>query len=74
MHKNSESPKRTSTAKWNSTVTTTNFSKQMMEQRENSDLHFDLLHTQAENEHQKNLLIGLDLKLTVLNDTKNDLD
>jgi hypothetical protein len=46
----------------------------MMEQRENSDLHFDLLHTQAENEHQKNLLIGLDLKLTVLNDTKNDLD
>jgi hypothetical protein len=64
MQKNSESPKRTSTTtKWHTTVTTTNFSKHMMEQRENADLHLDLLHTQAENEHQKNLLIGLDLKL-----------
>jgi len=33
------------------TTVTTSFSKQMMEQRENADLHFDLLQTKAENEH-----------------------
>jgi len=35
----------------------------MMAQRENNELHLELLHTQADNEHCKNILSGLNMKL-----------
>ena len=54
-------------------VVTTKFSQHMMEQRENADLHMDLKRSQAEEEHLKNLLIGLNEKLAVFNDLQNDL-
>ena len=37
----------------------------MMEQRDNASLHMDLKASQAEEEHLKNLLIGLNEKLFV---------
>ena len=52
----------------------TRFSNYMMEQRENSDLHLDLKRSQANEEHLKNLLIGLNEKLAVYVDLKKDLE
>ena len=50
------------------------FSTHMMEQRENADLHMDLKRSRAEEEHLKNLLIGLNEKLAVYVDLKRDLE
>ena len=44
----------------------------MVAQRENADLHHELLKSQAQNEDLKNVLIGLDYKLQVFNDLKSD--
>lgn len=66
----SRSPKRTTVRK---TITVTKFSEHMVAQRENADLHQDLLKCQAQNEDLKNVLIGLDYKLQVFNDLKSDL-
>jgi hypothetical protein len=50
------------------------FSSHMMEQRDNADLHMDLKRSRAEEEHLKNLLIGLNEKLAVYVDLKRDLE
>jgi len=36
----------------------------MMEKRENADLHMDLKRSQANEENLKNLLMGLNVKMT----------
>ena len=68
-----DSPNRKTKKTTEITVTTTRFSQHMMEQRDNADLHMDLKRSQAEEEHLKNLLIGLNEKLAVFNDLQNDL-
>ena len=55
-------------------MTVTRFSNYMMEQRENNDLHLDLKRSQHNEEHLKNLLIGLNEKLAVYVDLKQDLE
>ena len=42
----------------------TTFSDMMMEKRENADLHLDLKRSQANEENLKNLLMGLNVKMT----------
>ena len=64
------SPRRTTTRE----VKVTRFSNYMMEQRDNADLHMDLKKSKAEEEHLKNLLIGLNEKLAVYVDLKKDLE
>lgn len=46
----------------------------MDDQRENADLQMDLKKSHVEEEHLKNLLIGLNEKLAVYVDLKNDLE
>jgi hypothetical protein len=64
------SPKRTTTRE----VRVTRFSNYMMEQRDNASLHMDLKKSKSEEEHLKNLLIGLNEKLAVYVDLKKDLE
>jgi len=59
-----QSPSRNSPQRTvHTTVKITKFSEHMVAQRENADLHHDLLKCQAQNEDLKNVLIGLDYKL-----------
>jgi hypothetical protein len=58
------------------TITTTKmtaFSELMMEKRDNADLHMDLKRSQATEENLKNLLMGLNVKMTAYVDQKQDL-
>mgnify|MGYP007096699725 CR=1 FL=1 len=69
--KTSSSPRRSAVTR---EVKMNRFSSHMMEQRENVDLHMDLKRSRAEEEHLKNLLIGLNEKLAVYVDLKRDLE
>ena len=74
-----QSTSKTTTSPRRPTTTTrevkiNRFSTHMMEQRENADLHMDLKRSRAEEEHLKNLLIGLNEKLAVYVDLKRDLE
>jgi hypothetical protein len=51
----------------------TAFSELMMEKRDNADLHMDLKRSQATEENLKNLLMGLNVKMTAYVDQKQDL-
>lgn len=68
------SPTRTTTTTTKRVIVNTqNFSSYMMEQRDNASLHIDLKKSQAEEEHLKNLLIGLNEKMAVFTELKTDL-
>ena len=58
------------------TITTTkmsNFSETMMQKRDNADLHMDLKRSQASEENLKNLLMGLNVRMSDYVDQKQDL-
>ncbi len=72
--KTSQSPTRvlrsqTTTAR----VTTSHFADQMLDKREHAALQLDLKAAQANEENLKNLLMGLNVKMTAYVDQKQDL-
>jgi len=62
--KTAGSPLRQTKTITNTTRVVSHFSEMMMEKRDNADLHLDLKRSQANEENLKNLLMGLNVKMT----------